>query len=112
MKVIKKINEYFDVNRVYIVTFYKVNDTDFFKSKYISEQLFFHSEMKAYDCVVRYLNREYNTNFEVFFDDDGQRFCATLKENPDYKNIIEYMRKKDISINVSEISDNSYLNDV
>lgn len=108
MKNIKSLNEYLNTDLIYVVSFHEINDSDFFRSSYISNQVFFRNELKAYDYVVRYINK--NTNkYETFFDDDGHKFCLKLEDNPDYKEILGEMKSRNVTIEIRNFMDNNYI---
>lgn len=115
MKYIKPINES-SSSKIWAVIIKRENDTDFFRSMEISGIKYFTSELNAADYLIKYVNKYFNPHrkFEPMRDEDGTRFFLKVKENPDYKKALNYMKNyKGYQINIEEIdfSDVTYLNE-
>lgn len=88
MKHIKKISNV----DVYAFIETRTNDTDFFKSSYISNILLFKSEVNVVDFFIKYLNKNHGCNFEPMKDNDGNRLFIKVSENKDYKKALKYCK--------------------
>jgi Fe-S-cluster-containing hydrogenase component 2 len=57
------------------------------------------TEMLAADRMIRYINRQYDEEFERFFE-DGTRLFASIDENEDYEKCITFCEENHISVYV------------
>lgn len=117
MKHIKPINESISNPKIYAVIVERQNDTDFFKSMYIDSTTYFSDELSAADYLIKYINKYFTPpvrKFEPMKEDDGTRLFIRVKDNPDYKKALNYMkkyRKEDIYIKEVKLSDSTYLSE-
>lgn len=105
MNYIKSINESLE-SKAYMVVHQRENDTDFFKSKFISvEDLrYFSTYEKAADHLINHLNKYHDQNFEPMME-DGNRLFINAKDNPDLQKALKYCREKlDDDIYIKEIT--------
>jgi hypothetical protein len=62
----------------------------------------FNSDMMAADYIIKYVNHYYNQDFEVYYDNDGNRFFSSLDENEDYELCNAYCREHDLKIQITD----------
>lgn len=103
MRHIKSINESINF-KIYAVIIEKENDTD---------TTYFSDELSAADYLIRYINKYFGPlkKFEPMKEDDGTRLFLRVKDNPDYKRALNYVKNyKSEKIYIKEVtlSDSNY----
>lgn len=87
---------------------------------YIDSTTYFSDELSAADYLIKYINKYFTPpvrKFEPMKEDDGTRLFIRVKDNPDYKKALNYMKKyrkeedKDIYIKEVKLSDSTYLSE-
>lgn len=118
MNHIKSIKESINNTKIYAVIVERTNDTDFFRSMYIDNTVYFSNELNAADYLIKYINKYFpppTKKFEPMKEDDGTRLFITVKDNPDFKKALTYMKnyykKEKIYIKEVKLSDSTYLSE-
>lgn len=85
-----------DAPKVYCV----VHKNDNFRDDVYNNVLCFNNDMMAADYIIKYVNYHHNQDFEVYYDNDGERFFSSLDENEDYELCEAYCKEHDIRISM------------
>ena len=107
MKHLISINESKSKPKIYAVIFERTNTSDFFRSKYIDDIFYFSDELNAADYIIRNVNKYHDPvkKFEPMKEDDGTRLFLKIKDNPDYKKAINFMKNyKDTDVYIKEVN--------
>ncbi len=117
MKHLRSINESVLNFKIYAVIVERKNNTDFFSSMYIDNIKYFSDELNAADYLIKYINKYYEPlkKFEPMKEEDGTRLFLKIKDNPDYKRALNYVknyRSEKIYIKEVSLSDSNYQDDL
>lgn len=83
-----------DAPKIYCV----VNKNDNFVDDVYQNIHCFKNDMMAADYIIKYVNYHYDQEFEVYYDNDGERFFSSLDDNEDYELCEAYCKEHDIKI--------------
>lgn len=105
---IKKFNEseakpfYYSIHGNQINTYTKIYvvlvDSEGFGDVDEEECKSFFKKYDAIDYFIKWVNKEYDQDFEPMTDDNGNRFFSEIEENPDYEMAINFIEENDSSI--------------
>lgn len=115
MRHIKSINESINF-KIYAVIVERKNTSGFFQNMYIDNTTYFSDELNAADYLIKYVNKYFGPlkKFEPMKEEDGTRLFLKVKDNPDYKRALNYVKKyrsEKIYIKEVTLSDSNYQGD-
>ncbi len=67
----------------------------------------FTSEMLAFDHLIKWVNLNFEKNYEVFFDSDGNRFFSDINDNEDLDECESFCEEEGVKYEVTESTINS-----
>lgn len=96
---IKRFNESQDNEEIVYVVSY-INEHSFSGDKKFIKA--FKTQMLAADYLIKFINDNYDTNYEPFYSSDNDRYFLSVDENEDFEKCLDFCDQNQIDIEICD----------